>query len=50
VSLAAGYEITHWFNVTSRPAFGDDFSEGKVARRRGDLSLDGVFFRVGVGF
>ena len=50
VSLAAGYEVTQWFNVMNRPQFTDDFSEGKVARRRSDLSFDGVFFRLGIGF
>lgn len=50
ISVAAGYEVTHWFNAMARPRFTDDFSEGKVARNRSDLSLDGVFFRLGIGF
>ena len=50
VSVAAGYEVTHWFNVAARPTPVDDFAEGKLLRRRGDLSFDGVFFRVGIGY
>jgi hypothetical protein len=50
LSFAAGYEVTHWFNLISRPTATDDFAEGKVLRRSSDLSLDGVFFRVAVGY
>jgi hypothetical protein len=50
LSLAAGYEVTHWFNVASRPSPIDDFAEGKLQRRRSDLSFDGVFFRVGINY
>lgn len=46
VGLSAGYELTHYFNGTSRPDLSDDFAEGRAVRRRGDLSLDGVFLRL----
>jgi hypothetical protein len=46
LTLAAGYEVTHWFNATTRPVLVDDFADGKVVRRRGDLSLDGIFLRL----
>jgi hypothetical protein len=48
--LAAGYEVTHWFNAVTRPTLTDDFADGKVLRRRGDLSLDGIFLRVGLAY
>lgn len=50
LSLAAGYEVTHYFSVASRPTPIDDFAEGKILRRRSDLSFDGVFFRVGIHY
>jgi hypothetical protein len=46
LSVAAGYEVTHWFGAVSRPTFTDDFADGRVARKRSDLSLDGVFVRL----
>lgn len=50
VSVAAGYEVTHWFGAVTRPSFTDDFADGRVARRRSDLSLDGVYLRLGVEY
>ena len=50
LSLAVGYEVTHWFDVVTRPAPIDDFAEGKLLRRRSDLSFDGVFFRIGLHY
>jgi hypothetical protein len=50
LSLAAGYEVTHWFDVATRPMPVDDFAEGKVLRRRSDLSFDGVFFRAAITY
>jgi hypothetical protein len=46
LGLSAGYDLTHYFGGVSRPDFPDDFAEGRAARRRGDLSLDGVFLRL----
>ena len=45
LNLSGGYELTHYFGGVSRPDLADDFAEGRVSRRRGDLSLDGVFLR-----
>lgn len=50
ITLAAGYEVTHYFNMVTQPKLVDDFAEGKTLRRRGDLSFDGVFFRVGLAY
>lgn len=50
LTFAAGYEITHYFNAVTRPVLTDDFAEGKVLRRRSDLSFDGVFFRLGIAY
>ena len=50
LTLAAGYEVTHWFNAVTRPTVTDDFAEGKLVRRSSDLSFDGVFFRLAVGY
>jgi hypothetical protein len=49
-SLAAGYEVTHWFGVSNQVRHADDFADGKVDRQKNDLSFDGVFFRLGIGF
>ncbi len=46
VTVAGGYELTHYFGGLGRPDLGDDFAEGRASRRRGDLSLDGVFLRL----
>ena len=50
ISFAAGYEVTHYFNLASQPVLVDDFAEGKYLRKRNDLSFDGVFFRLGVTY
>lgn len=50
ISLAAGYEVTHYFSLASQPVLVDDFAEGKYVRKRNDLSFDGVFFRLGVTY
>jgi hypothetical protein len=50
ITVAGGYEVTHYFGVVSRPTFTDDFAEGRVARRRSDLSFDGIFIRVGAAY
>jgi hypothetical protein len=44
---SAGYEVTNYFNLIQRPQFIDDFSEGKFSVQSGDLSLDGLVFRLG---
>jgi hypothetical protein len=48
--LSAGYEVANWFGLVDRPQFVNDVAEGKLGRRRGDLSLEGVFFQLGVAY
>lgn len=48
--IRAGYEVTNWFGVFERPAFYDDFAEGKVMRRGSNLGLDGLFVQLGLQF
>ncbi|HEY1377134.1 MAG TPA: Lpg1974 family pore-forming outer membrane protein [Gemmataceae bacterium] len=50
VRIAAGYEVTNWFNMVDSPTFVNDFAEGKLGRRRGDLSLEGLFLQLGVTY
>jgi hypothetical protein len=50
VRLSAGYEIVNWFNLVDSPDFVDDVHQGKLGRRTGNLSLDGVTVRAEVGF
>ncbi len=50
LTFSAGYEVTQYFNLSTRPVLVDDFAEGKVVRRRSDLNFDGVFFRVALAY
>jgi hypothetical protein len=50
VRIALGYEITNWFNMVDTPMLTNDFAEGKIGRRRGDLSLEGLFLQMGVAY
>jgi hypothetical protein len=43
--LSAGYEFTNWFGLIDVPDFSDDSHRGKLVRRTGDLSLDGLVLR-----
>lgn len=43
----AGYEVTNWFNLVQRAYNYDDFGDGKFALHRSDLSLEGIFIRLG---
>lgn len=45
-----GYEIANWFNLADSPTFVDDFAEGKLGRRRSDVSLEGIFFQLGLAY
>jgi Legionella pneumophila major outer membrane protein precursor len=47
---SVGYEVANWFNLADTPFFVDDLAEGKFGRRRGDVSLEGVFFQLGLAF
>lgn len=48
--LSVGYEITNWFNLIDTPMFTNDFAEGKIGRRRSDLSLEGLFVQMGLAY
>jgi hypothetical protein len=48
--LSVGYEVVNWFNLIDSPTFVDDFAEGKIGRRHGDLSLEGLFVQLGVAY
>jgi hypothetical protein len=48
--LAIGYEVANWFNLIDSPTFTNDFAEGKLGRRHGDLSLEGLFLQLGVAY
>jgi hypothetical protein len=48
--LAVGYEIANWFNLIDSPTFTNDFAEGKIGRRHGDLSLEGLFLQLGLAY
>jgi Legionella pneumophila major outer membrane protein precursor len=48
--ISAGYEMTNWFNMVDTPTFTNDFAEGKIGRRRSDLSLDGLFVQMSVAY
>jgi hypothetical protein len=50
VFVRAGYEVTNWFGLFERPAFVDDFAEGKFVRQPANLALDGFFFQLGLSF
>ena len=50
VRIAAGYEVANWFGLIDGPQFLNDFAEGKIGRRRGDLSLEGLFVQLGVAY
>jgi hypothetical protein len=48
--VAVGYEVANWFNLIDGPTFVNDFAEGKLGRRHGDLSLEGLFVQLGVAY
>jgi hypothetical protein len=43
--LTAGYEFVNWYGLYNVPDFVDDAHQGKLGRRAGDLSLDGLVIR-----
>lgn len=49
-NVAAGYQMQQWFSVSELLTFNDDVHVGSLDRRRGDLSLDGLYLRLGVSF
>jgi hypothetical protein len=50
VRLSVGYEVANWFGLIDSPSFVDDFAEGKLGRRRGDLGLEAIFFQLGLAY
>ena len=50
VTIRAGYEAVNWFGLMRRPAFVNDFSEGKIVPQQSDLSIDGFFIQIGFAF
>jgi hypothetical protein len=50
VSIRAGYEIINYFNLTDQPRLVDDLGPGKVVTRPANLSLEGLFVRLGLRF
>jgi hypothetical protein len=50
LQVSGGYEFTNWFGLIDSPDFVDDVHPGKMARRTGDLSLEGLFICMQLGF
>jgi hypothetical protein len=48
--LRVGYELANWFGLVSAPDFVDDTHPGKIKRRAGDLTLDGLVVQFDVSF
>jgi hypothetical protein len=48
--VSAGYEMSNWFGLVDSPDFVDDLHQGKMARKVGDLSLDGFMVQMGLSF
>jgi hypothetical protein len=50
VSIRAGYELQHWFNLIEQPRVVGELSEGKLQTRTGDFSMEGLFVQFGLAF
>jgi len=50
IRASVGYEVTNWFGLVQSPSLGDDFAEGKVQYRQGDLALEGFFLQLGLTY
>lgn len=50
VWLRGGYEITNYFGLIDQPRFTDDVTPGKFVTQTSNLSLEGLFFQVGMNF
>ncbi|CAN5126158.1 hypothetical protein BH11PLA2_BH11PLA2_14330 [soil metagenome] len=50
VTLRAGYEITNWFGMIDSPRLSGELSEAKYTTRSGNLSLEGLFFQLGLAW
>ncbi len=50
LSLSAGYEYQHWFNVVNNTRFVNASNPGAFAQSQSDLSLQGFFLKAGLSF
>ena len=50
LTIGAGYEIVNWFNMTDSRTFTDSHIEGQNVKSVRDLSLDGMFARIGINY
>lgn len=48
--VSVAYEFANWFNLVDSPDFVDDLHQGKMSRRAGDLSLEGLALQVGLSY
>lgn len=50
LTLGAGYELVNWFNMADNRTFTDSHIEGQNVNTVRDLSLDGMYARVGINY
>ena len=50
VSMGAGYEMVNWFNMADSRTFSDSHMEGQNVNSVRDLSLDGMYARIGLNY
>lgn len=50
LTVGAGYEIVNWFNMTDSRTFTDSHMEGQNAKSVQDVSLDGMYARLGINY
>jgi hypothetical protein len=50
LSVSAGYEYQHWFNVVNNIRFVNASNPGAFTDNQGDLSLQGFFLKAGLSF
>lgn len=49
-NASIGYEMINWFDATDSRMFSDSHIEGQNVHQTGDLSLDGAYIRIGIGY
>ncbi len=50
LTIATGYEIVNWFNMADNRTFSDSHIEGQNINTVRDLSLDGMYARIGLNY
>lgn len=50
LTVGAGYEIVNWFNMADNRTFSDSHIEGQNINTVRDLSLDGMYARIGLNY